>query len=665
MRPALACALLVSLTLPALAEAQDPEVVAQGEGRIVVLLARLGDANGDGRDDLLRIDTRLSEEDLPSQSTARAISGAGLKEVLWTHVAPEGASLMAWQDADGDGVLEVLESEGQSSMQDSSLPIPPQVADQSSRGQTSAQDVRIRSGRDAHELATLHLDSAFAFDDLYAGEAWLTGSTINSTALNVAAPSLLVEAFTSRVRETYSVFAPAGVVSLNRVDVDARLRFHALGGAMKQVDVVASDRLASAPALADVDGDGKLDAVLLDTLVRQAIDAGMVQTDLYEPSVVAYGSDGSLAWRADFPQMQGDVFAPLLVGDVDGDGGDDVAFTVRTSTPLTGSAYTLRVLVGADGAVLASAGTPLPLNARPFGDIDGDGKEEMLVQDFSGDVPQAFAAGADLRPRWSVALDDTVILNNDGPGRRMTDLTGDGRPDLAYAREFDGGQSSRTTCTDGDCVTEREFDPFQFKLDVLGSDGKPVWTKELSNLLSYNDVPDLDGRGGVDIAVLHLEGDAETIKKGDLRGANVTLEVFAGEDGATLLRHELRGEDKPLTRDSVPSVSLVALGDLDGRGGSELGIGLRERSSDFDVAATEAVVQDWIVFSTTAGRPIAQLAAPQPSDDDDPAAQQGPGGVIEEAPDLDPVAPKDTPLAAPVAMLAVLSALGVLLRRRK
>jgi hypothetical protein len=165
-----------------------------------------------------------------------------------------------------------------------------------------------------------------------------------------------------------------------------------------------------------------------------------------------------------------------------------------------------------------------------------------------------------------------------------------------------------------------------------------------------------------------MQGVSDATKAGDLRGVNVTLEVFAGEDGETLLRHDVRGAHNPITRDGLPTVSLTALGDLDGRGGSELALGLRDRSQDFEVAAEEDVLQEWIVFSMTAGRPIAELQAPTPSDDTEggQGAEGASDGGLDVAPDLVPLDPegKGAPLPAPVAMLAVVVALAAVWRRR-
>lgn len=644
------------------AAAQD--VVAKGGGRVYVDLEPLGDVDGDGRADLLRIDALWPDPDDDEgeiRYTARALSGADFSKVLWTHTAPDEHYLGAWFDVNGDGVADLVQTRytggGSSDFVDA-------VAFyQFNVDFTITDEVTVMSGVDLSVILTLETDYSTRWQDIYASPAYVDQTTQNSTGLYLGAANLILEARTMRDSQSASALVASG----NRNDVDAQLRFHTLGASATTVTLAADDRLASTPVTADLDGDGRLDFVVLDSLVRQsAIVSGPVGTlfRAMEPGIVAYGSDGSLLWRRDFPLLMGDVLTPVMVGDLDGEAGDEIVLTLRTSTPGQATSYSIQVLSGATGATKTTVTSPTTMSLRPLGDIDGDGKEEALWTDFSEDVPVVHVVGLDLKSRWSTPYDDAFLFSNDGPGRRMVDWTGDGKGDIVFAREFDGGYSMRTSCNNGNCVTDISYDPYQFKLDVLGADGATAWTQAFHGLLTYQDLPDLDGRGGYDFAVLHVSGNNKTLAKGDFRGANLTLEVFAGEDGKSLLRTVLRDMDRSIDRDGLPQVTLTALGDLDGRAGSELGVGLVDRSADFDDRNEEDVRQDWTIYSLAAGKPIAKLAAPKaPSSKaaQDPASD--PGGLV-LAPELvDERGGKETPvpLLVPLAGLAV----GLAVRRRR
>jgi hypothetical protein len=136
------------------------------------------------------------------------------------------------------------------------------------------------------------------------------------------------------------------------------------------------DRFGRALAAADVDGDGVCDVLI-----------GIPDDDdngFSSGSVHAYsGADGSLLLDVDGLATQ-ELFGSAIarLGDVDGDGRDDIAVGAP-GNPSTGAAGLVRVVSGT-GAVLAThagtaAGGAYGAALAGPGDVDGDGQPDVLI----------------------------------------------------------------------------------------------------------------------------------------------------------------------------------------------------------------------------------------------------------------------------------------------
>jgi len=156
-----------------------------------------------------------------------------------------------------------------------------------------------------------------------------------------------------------------------------------------------------APALADLDGDGKLDVIAA----------------LSDGAVRAYRADGSLLWQHDYAAGRTLLASEPVVGDVSGDGKLDVVFGVYSPD---GSAASAVGLVGLDrvGQPLASFPLPVPaeagsvaqgVRAAPtLADLDKDGDVEIAAASIGGtlyvwDSPGAYNPA--LMP-WPMARHD-------------------------------------------------------------------------------------------------------------------------------------------------------------------------------------------------------------------------------------------------------------------
>ena len=154
------------------------------------------------------------------------------------------------------------------------------------------------------------------------------------------------------------------------------------------------------PSAADLDGSGKID---------------LVAVDLYG-NVMRFDLQGNLLWHSRMPGLA--TFASPALGDLDGDGRLDIVLGSFDS-----STEGFVVAFDADGNVLPgwpvyTAGT-VTSSSPALADIDGDGRQEVLIGDDSG-LFYAFHADGTLVAGWPYDLNGVVtspvIADVDGDG---------------------------------------------------------------------------------------------------------------------------------------------------------------------------------------------------------------------------------------------------------
>ncbi|WP_027008374.1 FG-GAP-like repeat-containing protein [Conexibacter woesei] len=225
-------------------------------------------------------------------------------------------------------------------------------------------------------------------------------------------------------------------------------------------------------ALADLDGDGDLDALTASTTATTADQLGIVENG-GAAGLVPSSSTGATGTQ---------LATGVATGDLDGDGTPDALVISRNAG--TGSAW---VATG-HALALAATGTPVTVGADPvavtLADVDGDGDLDGLVLD--GSAPQLTL----LRNDGNGGLTATTIPVTGllgGTGIATGDLNGDGALDVVV--------------TDGANGTAGVLDG-----DGTGAFADPSWSATAAGTRAPV-VADLDGDGLLDVATADSAAD--------------------------------------------------------------------------------------------------------------------------------------------------------------
>ena len=293
-------------------------------------------------------------------------------------------------------------------------------------------------------------------------------------------------------------------------------------------------------AVADIDGDGKLDLAISHetsnnvSVLRNTSTSGSV----------------SFATKVDFTAGTGPI--GVATGDIDGDGKPDMAVVNKSSTTLS-----LFRNTSTSGAITTSsfaAKVDFTTGTNPLfvaiGDIDGDGKSDVAVTNFgtsgAGTTVSVFrntsTSGTITTSSLATKADFTTGAGPEMIG--MADLDGDGKLDLAVTVYGNAGAGSttsilRNTSTSGSVS-------FATKVDLTTGAG-PIG-------LALGDV---DGDGKTDLAAANFGNS----------GAGSTASVFKNNSTSGSLSFATKVD---FTTGAGPQY--LALGDLDGDGKTDLAV---------------------------------------------------------------------------------------------
>jgi len=192
-------------------------------------------------------------------------------------------------------------------------------------------------------------------------------------------------------------------------------------------NVAVYESNGSGLAIGDLDGDGRPD---------------LVMSNLAGPNAILW-NQGDFQFRREDLSFGSSRAAAIV--DVDADGKPDIVFTRRFEKPTylhnTGKTGAERFAVG------TLPGVNNPLYSMAWGDLDGDGKLELIAGSYdtellkqAGPVFQQQGGGVGVfiyRQQGGIFDGQRLAKASDALAIALPDLNGDGRPDIVIGNDFD------------------------------------------------------------------------------------------------------------------------------------------------------------------------------------------------------------------------------------
>ena len=521
----------------------------------------IGDLDGDGKPDLsLSNGTANTISLLKNTSTSGSISFAA-KVDLNTGTGPYGNVIA---DIDGDGRPELIHA----NFSDNDVSVLHNIADPPTI--SSISPASAKAG-DAVTITGTNFDTTPSNNTVLFGATKATVTAGGSTSLTVTVPS-------------GATFGPVSVIANNRTAESDDFFLPTFSGEYPTIDAstlaakvdFGTGTTPRAVATGDVDGDGKPDAIV----TNYGSDTVSLLRNTSTTSTVSFATKLDLTTGNDPWEV--------ALADIDGNGELDMAVTNDAANTVS-----LFRNTSTSGAISFAAKVDFSTDARPdavgFGDIDGDGKVDMAIPSNVGTTnssvfrntsvggtidANSFAARvtftSDLVPT-DVTLGDldgdgksemvianngtntvSVFLNTSTPGTidassfatkadfttgtssgrvRLGDLDGDGKLDMAAVNSPDNTVSVlRNTGTIGSLA-------FATKVDLA-----------VGTLPSGVGVDDIDGDGKLDLVSNNrTTDDISILRNKSIPGSisfNTKVDFTAGDDPYDVTTVDIDGDGK-------------------------------------------------------------------------------------------------------------------------
>jgi len=336
-------------------------------------------------------------------------------------------------------------------------------------------------------------------------------------------------------------------------------------------------------ALADFNGDGNLDIATSYSVVSDGSNGhkGTVQVFLQDAA-----HPGKFLAPANY--SVGDDPFTIAVGDLNGDGKPDVVTANASTTNPNGLSVLLQ---NGNGQFLPAANysTGNVVNSVAIGDVDGDGKADLIVADSGGIsiLLQNSASPGTFRAAG------TVDIAGGASSVAVSDVNGDGVPDLvatngANVFVFLGSASAPGTFLAAATYSAGQQPIFVAVADLNG-DGKPdiavadqglpatttgvhVLLQDPSSPGAFQAPADyLTGSGATELAIAKIDGD-RTLDIAAASGANVSVLFgsIASPGTFSAINNYPGNQGQTGFRALPPMVLWVAIGDLNGDGKPDL-----------------------------------------------------------------------------------------------
>ncbi len=219
-------------------------------------------------------------------------------------------------------------------------------------------------------------------------------------------------------------------------------------------------------AVGDLDGDGKPDLAV--------VNVGLYSVSVYKNTSVA----GAISFAPRVNYGTGNFPYGVAIGDVDGDGKPDLVVVNANSNSVSVFRNT-----GTIGTVAFAAKTDYAVGGTPYavviGDVDGDGKPDLATANGTTNTVSVLR-NTSSSGTVSFAIKVDYTTGTDPRSLAITDMDGDGKPDLAVANNSSNNLSVfRNGSTSGTIVFAAKVDyatgvnPRGVALGDLTGDGKP------------------------------------------------------------------------------------------------------------------------------------------------------------------------------------------------